>query len=94
MYIITQLDVASNTTKIIQVFPTEQEAINHLHGTVSNLLRSSKDIIVPIICMNNRVEIYTRQLGWIYNAKVLTSVYKIVNHQDVTTIDSSNQEEQ
>jgi hypothetical protein len=81
MYIITDTDVLTNNTKIVEVFLYEINAINHLHTIVSNLkpVEGTNDIL---IVNPNRIEIYNCIVGWTYNTRVLTSVFQLSFHKE------------
>lgn len=81
MYIITRIEIITNEVKIIEVFSSEIEAINHLHKCVSEL---SEDETLDIQIINqSRIEIFKRVVGWIWGRyKDLEYVYQLSVHEE------------
>jgi hypothetical protein len=80
MFIICKINVIDNSVNIIDVFKDEIDAINHLHKCLGTL--SNEAAIDILIVSPNRIEVYHRSYGYIYNSKDLLYVYEIRDHKD------------
>lgn len=84
MYIITLLDILSNSVKIVEVFKNEIDAINHLHKEASTL--SQENMTDVIILPLRRIEVYQRNYGWVKNYKDLIYVYQLLEHKESSCV--------
>jgi hypothetical protein len=84
-YIITTLDVITNTVSISKYFIEPLPAVNHL-SVVSQDLSSSlskdpvygKGEITTLQITKDRFEIYVKEFGWIANSRILKNVIQLI----------------
>jgi hypothetical protein len=81
LYIITRLNVSTNTTEICEHFHDDLNAIKYLNEIPNSVAAElKKDFTAVYVQQMNpaRFEIYARHDGWIYSDKRLISVIQMI----------------
>lgn len=81
MYILTKLDVIDLSNKIEFVTYKSILAIQYLHIQLELLKAESNDKTYDIIHGDlNKIEIYSRNKGYLYSNKTLVAIYEILEY--------------
>ena len=82
MFVVTKLDVSTNTVSILNMAGTETEAIQIMHKEAMKIKEDDKSKVFDLLDINiSRVEVVERQFGWIYNSKDLLFVFQIIHFE-------------
>lgn len=82
MYVVTKLDVATNTVSIINELGTPEEAVSVMHKEAQKVKDDDKSRVYDLLDIDIfRVEVIERQFGWIYNSKDLLFVFQIIKYE-------------
>lgn len=88
MFVISKLNVKTNTCELINMFKTEEECIKCI---TESLDPSSSNSIYKIKLNNNvkTIEEYSKRQGIIYNSEALINIYQILPLPDKTQYTTS-----
>lgn len=82
MYVVTKLDVCTNTVTILNELGTPEEAVSVMHKEAQKIKDEDKSKIFDLLDIDIfRVEVIERQFGWIYNSKDLLFVFQIIKYE-------------